>query len=266
MDWFRWWHGSVTDPKLHLIADECECTRAEVIGVWAIFLEYASQNDPRGSITKANIEALSYLANLANFETLCNAMKRLGLLHETDGNIFVVSWNKRQPKRDRVDNSTDRVRAYRERKKQITLDAHDIPPCNASETPCNAPREDKIREEHIKPKSKSSALASRLPADWSMSPDDCQFCIDHRPDLNTLETASRFRDYWIAQPGAKGRKLDWSATWRNWVRNEKVRDGPRHINRDDERRHTFEVLTGKKPNERPANTERDITGESTRIA
>ena len=28
----------------------------------------------------------------------------------------------------------------------------------------------------------------------------------------------RFRDYWAAQPGAKGRKTDWAATWRNWAR------------------------------------------------
>lgn len=27
-----------------------------------------------------------------------------------------------------------------------------------------------------------------------------------------------FRDYWVAQPGQKGIKLDWAATWRNWVR------------------------------------------------
>lgn len=27
-----------------------------------------------------------------------------------------------------------------------------------------------------------------------------------------------FRDYWIAQPGQKGVKTDWDATWRNWVR------------------------------------------------
>jgi hypothetical protein len=40
--------------------------------------------------------------------------------------------------------------------------------------------------------------------------------------LSIDETAERFRDYWIAQPGVKGRKADWSATWRNWVRNEKV--------------------------------------------
>ena len=34
---------------------------------------------------------------------------------------------------------------------------------------------------------------------------------------NALEL-DRFRDYWAAQPGAKGRKTDWAATWRNWAR------------------------------------------------
>ena len=34
---------------------------------------------------------------------------------------------------------------------------------------------------------------------------------------NSLEV-DRFRDYWTAQPGAKGRKTDWAATWRNWAR------------------------------------------------
>jgi uncharacterized protein YdaU (DUF1376 family) len=29
-----------------------------------------------------------------------------------------------------------------------------------------------------------------------------------------------FRDYWISVPGAKGCKLDWLATWRNWIRKE----------------------------------------------
>lgn len=27
-----------------------------------------------------------------------------------------------------------------------------------------------------------------------------------------------FADYWRAKPGKDGRKLDWQATWRNWVR------------------------------------------------
>ena len=37
-------------------------------------------------------------------------------------------------------------------------------------------------------------------------------------NLDPEATASTFRDYWAAIPGAKGRKTDWPATWRNWCR------------------------------------------------
>jgi uncharacterized protein YdaU (DUF1376 family) len=74
----------------------------------------------------------------------------------------------------------------------------------------------------LKAKSKAeSAPASRLPADWKPSSDDIDFCQTERPDLLASGVADRFRDYWIAQPGVKGRKADWVATWRNWVRNER---------------------------------------------
>jgi uncharacterized protein YdaU (DUF1376 family) len=75
----------------------------------------------------------------------------------------------------------------------------------------------------------TDASATRLPADWVPSADDVQFCRTNRPDLDPTETGLRFRDYWAAQPGLKGRKADWPATWRNWVRNEKqqARASPR---------------------------------------
>jgi hypothetical protein len=34
-----------------------------------------------------------------------------------------------------------------------------------------------------------------------------------------------FVDYWRSVPGAKGRKVDWAATWRNWCRREGERIG-----------------------------------------
>ncbi len=80
------------------------------------------------------------------------------------------------------------------------------------------PREEKIRED--KDIGKTSQRGSRLPADWKPSDIEVQFCKTERPDLDPAKTADRFRDYWKAQPGAKGVKLDWTATWRNWVRNE----------------------------------------------
>ncbi|MCA1440457.1 hypothetical protein I6F07_09570 [Ensifer sp. IC4062] len=29
----------------------------------------------------------------------------------------------------------------------------------------------------------------------------------------------KFRDYWCAKAGREATKLDWQATWRNWIRN-----------------------------------------------
>jgi len=63
---------------------------------------------------------------------------------------------------------------------------------------------------------------TRLPADWKPSEEQLAFCKTERPDLHPMATCDRFRDFWIAQAGSKGVKLDWDATWRNWVRNEKA--------------------------------------------
>ena len=38
------------------------------------------------------------------------------------------------------------------------------------------------------------------------------------PAADFWQENAKFRDYWSAQPGAKGRKTDWDATWRNWIR------------------------------------------------
>jgi len=85
----------------------------------------------------------------------------------------------------------------------------------------NAEAEAEAEADKSKTKSKAdAALATRLPADWKPSDADYQFCVKERPDLVPNDVADRFRDYWVAVPGAKGRKIDWAATWRNWVRNE----------------------------------------------
>jgi len=59
---------------------------------------------------------------------------------------------------------------------------------------------------------------SRLQPDLPLPGLWFRFCKDERPELDPLKTFEKFKDYWIAQPGQKGVKLDWDATWRNWVR------------------------------------------------
>jgi len=42
-----------------------------------------------------------------------------------------------------------------------------------------------------------------------------------RTDLDADAVYGAFSDYWISKPGQYGLKLDWMATWRNWLRKEK---------------------------------------------
>ncbi len=104
------------------------------------------------------------------------------------------------------------MRTHSERKaNEPVFDANQEPVTNISTT-------------SVVEKGTSSARGSRLPADWQCPDDWIQDAIGIRPHWDrrrVLVTADNFRDYWIAQPGAKGRKTDWRATWRNWVRNER---------------------------------------------
>jgi hypothetical protein len=89
-----------------------------------------------------------------------------------------------------------------------------------------------------------TASASRLPDDFAP---DFQFAVDNGIQ-NPSEEAARFRDYWIAQPGTKGRKLDWQATWRNWCRNAKPANRPAaETPYQRSKRELFEAATGRKP-------------------
>jgi uncharacterized protein YdaU (DUF1376 family) len=61
-------------------------------------------------------------------------------------------------------------------------------------------------------------LGKRLASDFTFPKEWAEFCIETRPELHPTKTFDQFKDYWIAQAGQKGVKLDWFATWRNWVR------------------------------------------------
>ncbi len=53
-----------------------------------------------------------------------------------------------------------------------------------------------------------------LPDDWRT------FCLSERPDLDPERIWAIFQDHWRGKAGKDGVKLDWLATWRNWVRRE----------------------------------------------
>lgn len=57
-----------------------------------------------------------------------------------------------------------------------------------------------------------------LPESWSPGESGMAWAGELLGVLDAERELETFRDYWRAKPGREGRKLDWEATWRNWVR------------------------------------------------
>ena len=82
------------------------------------------------------------------------------------------------------------------------------------ETETETERESETKTE----KSRTATRGSRLPANWVPNKELAEWSKAERPDLDLRKVLEEFRDYWTSVAGSKGVKLDWDATWRNWVR------------------------------------------------
>lgn len=234
MDWLRWWHGTVTDPKFQRVARMAGVSVGQVIAVWACLLERASSVTPgdakvtqgdakvtRGSVTGFDCADHDVLLGFEDgtCEKVLAALVDRGLI--VDGRI--ARWEERQPKRE--DSSTARTREYRDRKKQgETVTAGD-----ACVTPGDAPEEsrgDKSNTPSIppgdepKPRAKATPKPKakpkhQLPVAFVTTTQMLAWAGETTPDVNLERETERFMDHFR---GTGESKADWGATWRNWMR------------------------------------------------
>lgn len=71
------------------------------------------------------------------------------------------------------------------------------------------------------PPARPSAKGSRLNPDWQPNAELQAWAATERPDLDCKTTVDSFVDFWKAKTGKDAAKLDWDATFRNWVRSQR---------------------------------------------
>lgn len=220
--WFRVWSDMVNDPKWRTIARVSKQEISRVIAVALHMMTCASNAANRGHTEGWNDEDVATALDIETGDVTVIREAMQGRVLDGD---YLTGWEKRQPKREREDdNSTERSRNSRQRQKgqEEAMQRH-ATPCNANDNQ-ETPREEESREDKEEKQKRSkaeSATATRLLAHWGLPAEYVEFCQAERPDLDPIAVADRFRDYWVAKPGKDGRKADWFATWRNWVRNER---------------------------------------------
>lgn len=79
-------------------------------------------------------------------------------------------------------------------------------------------QEQEEEREEQRNKEEKPRRGSRLSPSETIPDAYLAFAKKERPDLDAHRIWATFCDYWVARPGQAGIKLDWLATWRNWIR------------------------------------------------
>lgn len=192
MHWFRWHHGTVTDSKWRVVAARARhatsrhVTVSDVISVWGVMLECASQASPRGTLVGWNDEDVAALLELD--EPIVAAIIQAMQGKTLEGNRL-ISWEKRQPKRERED-PTATVRQTRKRARDAAANGVTVRDNEASRH--ETPRGEERREEEI--------LHSVGEGNTSTSRDLAPAAVDPAPDSEATKASA-------SRAGAIGRAL-----------------------------------------------------------
>lgn len=76
------------------------------------------------------------------------------------------------------------------------------------------------------PRRADSSQGKRLPADWKLPKAWGEWAMEDNPALTAEDVrkeGEKFRNHWIAKAGKDARKIDWKATWANWIRSDYVK-------------------------------------------
>lgn len=182
------------DPAVFRISEALGLPELHVVGCLYAVWAWLDGHSVDGRVSGATERFIDRVAGVDGFSA---AMRSVGWLGIDDEGVQLPHW-------ERHNGSSAKTRALKTR-----LQAE------SRVEKAKIARSSEDGKQNRKPK---ADLATRLPGDWVLPDDWRAFVSEQDANLNADEIASVFRDYWVAKPGAAGRKLDWEATWRNWVR------------------------------------------------
>jgi hypothetical protein len=222
IDWFRWHHGSVTDPKFQLVARKAGARFGDVVTVWAYVLEAASASDERGQVGAIDAEAVDCMLGADDGTTarILDAMQARGLI---DGGA-VASWDKRQPKRE-DDTAAERKRRQREREHELAMAAC-VTGGESRNVTQGHDRGEESREEQIQEDPPASRVppadagqapkvraSKRCPDSFAPGDEVRQWARVEAPRADFSRELAKFKDHTFQRGHS-----DWPAAFRNWLR------------------------------------------------
>lgn len=191
--------------------------RLAAIGLWTLAGAWSGKELEDGAVPNYMIVELGTTRRVA--EALVSA----DLWSRTSSGYTFVNWDDSQPTKADVlsarEKNAEKLRKWRQRNRARnegetglqdgSSEVRNPAPVPTRPDPTSSPNGE---EKHPRKR------GTRLDEHWE--PEDALIAQmrDECPGVDLRAEHRVFVDYWIAQPGQKGVKADWDATWRNWMR------------------------------------------------
>lgn len=217
------------DPRISQLCDKTGAQEATVIGglywLWAM----ADEHTEDGLCNGLSVTAVDRKTGIRGFGA---ALVAIGWVEETPAGIRMMRFDEHNGTSAKARAVTaKRVAKHRSHSEEGGDVTGHLDLGNGDTVTGPLAREDKNKRRTKKTVNDESegrgTRGTRLPDDWKPSPEDVAYCKTERPDLLPSKVAANFYDYWIAKAGKDGVKLNWSATWRSWVRKEQAANAGR---------------------------------------
>lgn len=241
--WFRVKQGYHATPRFADVSELAEL-------LWLRALDYCSSNltdgwiSKRAAATLLNVSGWAFEGEPVTLERLWDELVLAGLVEDDGGSWHLHDYLDYQASRDDVARKQAARAAAGKRgaEKRWHPDEQPAEAAPMANAMANAmpfatesdgkphgkpmPDKDKDQDQERGPAPAAPATArqraarsrgTRLPASFTLTPEMAEYARTKGPALDAAVEFERFRNYWLAKPGQQGVKVDWVATWRNWV-------------------------------------------------
>ncbi|CAM4394038.1 Phage replisome organizer [Comamonas aquatilis] len=244
LPWFRTYTRMVDDDKLKLLAFE---DRWHFVALLCLKGEGLLDKGDAPALLMRKV-AVKLGLDVRSLEEVARRLAEVGLIEQAT--LQPSKWATLQMRSDTDNTAAERKRRQRQRKKDEASEGeeggHDDvtdesrvtgTDVTRTDTDIDTDKEDLVKElasvgcadRDTSPSAPSNAgrttgktaTGTRLPKDWKLLKSWGDWAIAEHPALTEEEVrrqAAMFADHWHAKAGKDGRKADWCATWRNWIR------------------------------------------------
>jgi hypothetical protein len=179
----------------------------EAMGLWVRALSYACQQLTDGFIS-------SEIVTVFGGDFAAMKLVDVGLWHIVEGGYEFNDWCEYQPTREQVLTDREAAKERMAKARAARIGSPEVREnfARSSATPTRPDPTPTTSKDVVK-------RGTRIPPDFALGDDLMAWAKATKPKVDVFAQTAAFKDYWEAIPGAKGVKLDWVKTWRNWIRN-----------------------------------------------